>query len=297
MKPFRYDTSGQWYKGNTHVHSTASDGGKTFAEIAAMYAGAGYDFLCRTDHWVCSDVEGDPAEYPLLWLDGIELDGPDETGVKFDVACLGRLRGLRREMGFLEAVASARDQGALLVLAHPHWNGNSTEDALRRTVHGVEIYNHVCRWLNGKDDGRVHWTAMMDRRPGTLAFAVDDAHLREELPGWNGGWIVVNAPERTREALHAAIRAGNFYSSCGPAFHAIELRDGHLRVATSPVALVRLVGPASLGKRVGSFDGEPLTEAAFDVPPDWAWAYVEIEDARGRRAWTNPLFVEAADEA
>jgi len=55
---FRYDTSGQWYKGNVHVHSTASDGGKTLAEMAEMYASAGYDFLCRTDHWVASDAHG-----------------------------------------------------------------------------------------------------------------------------------------------------------------------------------------------------------------------------------------------
>ncbi|MBL7077809.1 MAG: hypothetical protein ISS31_10085, partial [Kiritimatiellae bacterium] len=65
----RYDTSGRWFKGNTHIHSTASDGGKTFAELAGMYAGAGYDFLFRTDHWVASDTSKDAESYPLLWID------------------------------------------------------------------------------------------------------------------------------------------------------------------------------------------------------------------------------------
>jgi len=70
---FRYDTSGAWYKGNAHIHSTASDGGKTFPELAQMYAGEGYDFLVRTDHWVASDAEADAEEYPLVWLDGSVL--------------------------------------------------------------------------------------------------------------------------------------------------------------------------------------------------------------------------------
>ena len=42
---FRYDTTGSWLKGNTHIHSTSSDGGKTPGELAELYASAGYDFL------------------------------------------------------------------------------------------------------------------------------------------------------------------------------------------------------------------------------------------------------------
>lgn len=46
-----------------------------------MYAGAGYDFLFRADHWVCSDVTKDADDFSLLWLDGVELDGRDDGGV------------------------------------------------------------------------------------------------------------------------------------------------------------------------------------------------------------------------
>ena len=293
MATYRYDTSGQWLKGNVHIHSTASDGGKTFAELAEMYARAGYDFLFRTDHWVGSDVATDPADYPLLWLDGIELDGQDARGRWFHVVGLGRVTNIEREMGLDAAMAAVRSQGALLVLAHPHWCGNTMDDALQGGFDGVEVYNHVCHWLNGKSGGGVYWTAMLDRDGGVLAFAVDDAHLRPEHPGWNGGWIVVNAPSRTAEAIAAAVRAGRFYCSCGPEFHSIDARDGQVRVETSPVAFARLVGPGWLGRRAGAFDGQTLTEATFELPEDWAWAYVEIEDPLGRRAWTNTLVVDA----
>lgn len=295
MRAFRYDTSGTWYKGNTHVHTTASDGGKTADEVAAMYARAGYDFLFRADHWVVSDVaaEADEAggDGPLLWLDGMELDGHDARGAYYHVVCLGTFEGISQEMGLPAGLKAARAQGGLLILAHPHWTGNSLADARQWAFHGVEVYNHVCHWLNGKSSGTVHWEAMLRRRPGTLAFAVDDAHLRPEHPGWNGGWVMVNAPTCSRPAVLDALRTGNFYSTCGPEFHAIEWDDPTLTVRTSPVQFVRLAGPGSLGQRVGSFAGELTAAAALEVPADWPYAYVEIEDAQGRRAWTNPLFV------
>ena len=288
MAAFRYETNGTWYKGNSHIHSTASDGGKTPTELAQMYADAGYHFLFRTDHWVSSHVEAEAEEYPLLWLDGIELDGFDHGGSPYHAICLGTFTGITHEMGFVAALEAARAQDGLLILAHPHWMGNSLEDALRWGFHGVEIYNHVCRWLNGKGDGTVYWNTMLERFPSTLAFAVDDAHIRPEHPGWNGGWIMVNAPNLSRQAIQAAIRAGNFYSTCGPEFHAIECDGTYVTVRTSPVQFARLVGPAYLGNRIGSFGGGLLREATFEIP-DWPYAYLEVEDDHGRRAWTNTL--------
>ena len=63
-----------------------------------------------------------------------------------------------------------------------------------------------------------------------------------------------------------------------------------MHVKTSPVRFMRLVGPGWLGSRVGATNGEPITEAYLPLPSDWPYVYIEIEDARGRRAWTNTLF-------
>jgi len=293
MRTLRYDTSGHWFKGNTHIHSTASDGGKTFSELARMYAKEKYDFLYRTDHWVASDVDADRASYPLTWFDGTELHGCDATGAMFHVVCLGRFVGLVQGMPFLEGLDLARNQGGLLILAHPHWCGNSLEDARRLGFHGVEIYNHVCHWLNGKSNGLRYWEAMLARNPGTLAFAVDDAHISRQHPGWNGGWVMVNAATCTAEAVTTAISAGNFYSSCGPEFHRISWAGGYVCLETSPVQFLRVVGPAWLSQPHGSFKREFRREWRVRVPSDWPFAYIEIEDDRGRRAWTNTLFLDA----
>lgn len=292
MRRFRYPPAARWFKGNTHIHSIASDGGLDFPALADLYAGAGYDFLFRTDHWVASDAANDATAYPLLWLDGVELDGRDQEGALYHVVVLGRVTGIRREDGFMAALAAARAQGALLILAHPHWCANTLADARRHGFDGVEVYNHVCRWLNGKGEGGAYWTNMLEHNNATLGLAVDDAHIRAEHPGWNGGWIMVAAAERTPAAILSALRAGHFYSSCGPVIHDIAYDGRRISIETSPVQFARLVGPNSHGQRVGSFDGRRLTSAAFDVPDDWRYMYLEVEDGQGRRAWTNHLFVE-----
>jgi predicted metal-dependent phosphoesterase TrpH len=289
---FRYDTTNTWFKGNTHIHSTLSDGGKHFVELAELYSRAGFHFLCRADHWLCSDCAADKNQYPLLWLDGVELDGKDSHGSYYHVVLLGKLDGITSEMGLDAAIESGRRQGALVVLAHPFWTGNSTEESLRWNFDGTEIYNHVARWLNGKGDSSYVWNVMLEKNPNTLGFAVDDAHISHEHPGWNGGWIVVNSPACSRAAIMKAIRAGNYYSSCGPIFNSIEFDGENVHVKTSPIRFARAVGRGFVGERSGSFTGPPFTSTSLKVSPESKYVYIEIEDDSGRRAWTNSLFVE-----
>lgn len=291
MPTFRYHLSGHWYKGNTHIHSTASDGGKTFAELARTYAGSGCHFAFRTDHWVTSAARADPQEYPLLWLDGMELDGTDDAGVYYHVVALGSLNGISQGLGMEAALRSAREQGALLVLAHPLWTGNTFEDALRWHFDGVEVYNHVCKFLNGKGDGLAYWNAMLSRYPNTLAFAADDAHVNPGDPEPSQAWVVVSAPACTPEAILAALRAGSFYSSLGPEIYDLQLDGDLLTVACSPVKYARLVGPAYHGQRAASLPDQSLMRIEFQISESWPYMYLELEDDQGRRAWTNPLFI------
>jgi hypothetical protein len=293
MPEFRYANPARWWKGNTHIHSTVSDGGKNFVELADLYTAAGYHFLFRTDHWVASDVRSDSAPYPLLWLDGVELDGVDSTGAGYHVVGLGSFQGIERGMGLEAAMQAIKAQGGMLILAHPHWMGNTFEDTARWSFDGVEVYNHVCRWLNGKGDGGSYWSAMLSASPNMLAFAVDDAHLNTGEPVWNGGWVMVNAAECTSEAIIAALKAGRFYASCGPQIESMDYDGEKLSVQCSPIQYARLVGPRWHGARTGAFDGQLLTTIEFKVPQAWQYAYLEIEDDQGRRAWTNPLFVAA----
>jgi len=290
-KKFRYPAEGRWFKGNTHIHSLASDGGMSMRDIAVLYARAEYDFLFCTDHWKLSDVQRFEELFPLLWIDGIELDGQDSKGENYHIVCLGRGNGdIVDRMDLSEAVSRMRDAGAITILAHPEWTGNSIDPELADRLDGVEIYNHVCRWLNGKWSGRFHWNSQLKLGRPTLGFAVDDAHLRPEHPGWNGGWIQVLAPVCERVSLLESIRRGHFYSSCGPVIRKIVENNRQVELETTPARFVRLVGPDALGQRQGSFDGIERTKWSFEIPAQWSYAYLEIEDALGRCAWTQTLY-------
>ena len=104
--------------------------------------------------------------------------------------------------------------------------------------------------------------------------------------------MMLNARECSTDEIMHAIRNGNYYSSCGPEIHAINWDGTDLHLSTSPVQFVRIVGPAWLGIRFGSFDGNLLTDVSVTVPKDWDYVYVEIEDHAGYRAWTNALFMD-----
>lgn len=215
-------------------------------KIADLYLTAQYDFIFFTDHWASSDIVKEISNPPLLLLDGIELDGVDHTGANFHVVCLGKTSGISKEDGLESAIQKAQKQNAIMILAHPRWTGNSFEEANRWNFDGVEIYNHVCHWMNGRSDGLAYWDVMLKKNPEILCFSVDDAHLKPDFPGWNGGWIDVNAPELSRESILSAIKLGNFYSSCGPDFKSITYDGTYLRIECSPVQFIDLLDPDSM---------------------------------------------------
>jgi len=298
---FRYDLSGKWFKGNVHLHTNVSDGRQTPQEAAAAYAAAGYDFIALTDHNVASDASTMESKWPLLVIDGVEINGTDLAGTDYHAACLGTFRGLPVESGFVAMLESLRAQDGVLILAHPRLMYHSADEVLRYRFDGVEVYNQLGA-PRGRPDGEYHWDVMLEHDPDTLAFAVDDAHqCGDDLdaePGttsWRGGWIVVNAPERTQGALLAAIKTGNFYSSCGPSIHSIDLADGKVVLHTSPVRRAWLLGSGWVGSCVVRPDYSPFTEASFDLPESTGLIRIQIEDERGRKAWTNTLFAAHAD--
>ena len=65
------DASRRYYKGNTHAHTTRSDGTQSPENVMRMFRDAGYDFLVLSDHW----TPGPTEEFEgMLVLTGAEYD-------------------------------------------------------------------------------------------------------------------------------------------------------------------------------------------------------------------------------
>ena len=177
-----------------------------------------------------------------------------------------------------------------MIWAHPYWTGNSPREGLRHNFHGMEIYNHSSHCENGSGYALSHWDRVLNRHSDFLGFATDDSHFIPEQQCWKGGWIMVNAASCTEEEILSSIRRGNFYASQRPEFKTIEYSANTVKVETSPVAYVRLIGPRMAGSWIKAKENEPLLQAEFKLPSDWPYARLEIEDVDGTCAWSNPLW-------
>lgn len=93
------------------------------------------------------------------------------------------------------------------------------------------------------------------------------------------------------ESILAALKAGRYYSSQGPEIHAVEVRDGSVVVRCSPARGMFLGGRGYARARAL---GEGITEC--EPPTDRfvrsSHLRVTVVDAAGKRAWTNPVWLD-----
>ena len=110
---------------------------------------------------------------------------------------------------------------------------------------------------------------------------------------------MVKAEALDPDALLAALKSGQFYSSQGPRFHDIDVTLKEVRVECSPVDTIAILTGTSRGLNV---TGRHITSAVFDIASSlqkaWVqtkpdqWFRIAIIDRDGRRAWTNPIWVD-----
>lgn len=293
-----FQSPGSFWKGNLHGHSTASDGVLPPDEVCRRYRAAGYDFIAITDHYraVYGFPIVDTRPYrtgDFTTLIGAEMHAPAissgedwhilAVGLPLDFPVLGE-----GETG-AELARRCHAAGAFVAILHPHWYNLTLEDAQSIEVaHAVEVYNHGCMLTFDRGDGTSTLDALLTARRRIDVIAADDSHWYQ--PDGYGGWVMVKAEENTPEALQAALLAGAYYATQGPEIHDIR-RDGDaLEVQCSEAVNILALGP---GARAVFEFGTGLTSARLALEPFAGdWCRVVVRDAAGRRAWSNPLWLE-----
>ena len=121
------------------------------------------------------------------------------------------------------------------------------------------------------------------------AYAADDAHF-EEAPDAFGAWVQVRSEALEPEPILAALKAGYYYSSQGPEIHQVAVEEGRLIVGSSAARAVFASGRGWASERVL---GEGITECELPTEPfEGSHLRVTVVDAAGRRAWTNPVWLD-----
>src|SRR5919201_1710375 len=255
-----FATDGPWLRAALHTHTTNSDGELPPELLVRHYERAGFDVLAITDHWVRTVA---PSTERLLVLPGTELDadvgGPGREahvlglGVDADPA-----RPATSFPPLAETVAWVAEAGGVPFLAHPYWSGlRAAEFEDCQGLVGLEVYNAGCELEVGRGLAGVHWDDVLQQGRPWLGIAVDDCHH----PGFDSSlaWTWVRAAERSPEAVLEALASGSFYSSTGPRIEELGVEG-------------------------------PVGAAPLELPRRAPYGRLEVGDARGGKAWTNPLW-------
>lgn len=281
-----------FYRGNTHCHTTRSDGRRSPEEVIALYREAGYDFLALTDHRKLSEQEH--FEENLLMIPGMEMDFLYPTQALHIVGIGMNESFAQQREKWCESPQSCIDTmracGGMAILAHPHWSLN-TLDTMRslKNVTAAEIYNTVSGtpWNGVRADS----SNILDIASANGVFfhyvAADDTHF------YNGdacrSYIMVQAEELSQKAILEAIQAGRFYASQGPRIHQITVENDTVTVECSPVS--RAVFESHL---IWSDDrcktGDGMTKIVYprsDYGDGEKFVRVHLTDAQGNQAWSN----------
>jgi hypothetical protein len=302
LSPF--SVPGHFYRGNIHTHSNLSDGALELDDVVGRYKSMGYDFVMMSEHfiehykWPIADTRH-LRRNDFTTLIGVELHAPKTSvGELWHIVAAGLPLDFapptKTETG-PQLAKRAREAGAFIGIAHPAWSQLTIEDGRNLdAAHAVEIYNHGCAVENDRGDGWYLLDQMLTEGHRLTAFATDDAHFK--TPDHFGGWVHVKSESLEPEALLANLKAGNYYSSQGPQFNAINLHDKQIEISCSPVDIITVVCGTS---RTCVKSGKAITSATFDLKTlekGWLlektspWFRVVAIDHAGKKAWSNPYW-------
>ncbi|HOX37743.1 MAG TPA: CehA/McbA family metallohydrolase [Candidatus Brocadiia bacterium] len=285
-----FDVEGEWLKANLHTHTTVSDGSVPPQERIGQYAREGYRVLALTDHNAVVDVDAlDPMG--MILIRGVETTA--QTADKFAYYHIVNLNvpqdfNPKNQNTIEEQIKLTTDAGGMVILGHPYWCGLTIREM--EPVRGIvafEVENSTCRNI-GKGTSSVHWDDMLAAGRMLPAVAVDDVHGDRDL---YGAWTMLKAKSPDLAGAIEAIRTGCYYASCGPVIQYVGLRDGKLLIECSPAREIRIMSRHSTGRWVKADCCDSLTRYECEPRGDWPYVRIEIVDAQGRRAWTNPLIM------
>jgi predicted metal-dependent phosphoesterase TrpH len=297
----------QWFKGNTHTHTTNSDGDTPPEAVARWYKNHGYRFLVLSDH----NVFTNPATLASLMDSTFLLVPGEEVTTSFQSASvhvnaldISRLIPAPKGASLVETVQNTIDairaERAVPHINHPNFRWSLDTAVLWRVKNDrlLEIHNgHPTVHNDGGGDTpgmEDAWDALLTRGKRLYGIAVDDAHhfqgeFAPERANPGRGWVVVQATSLNGRALVEALDAGHFYASSGPVLEAITATDTSLTIRITRQGdfkyTTQFVGANG---RVLAVD-KSLTPR-YTLRGDETYVRARVVDSGGRVAWVQPVF-------
>jgi hypothetical protein len=305
------ETTGRWYKGNTHTHTLNSDGDSTPDEVVRWYREHRYQFLVLTDHNFLTSVGGlnalHGADEKFLVIKGEEVtDRLEEKSLHInglDVNSLVPPQGGSSVVDVLQRnVDAIRQANGVPHINHPSFRWSVTAEELQRVRNNrlFEIFNGHPQ-VNNVGGGGVPgleeaWDAILTN--GTLLYgvAVDDAHVfkapgNPDVAGPGRGWVAVRAPRLEARALLDSLERGDFYASTGVELTDYQATARQITITVNATAFskyrIQFIGK---GGRVLREIAEPT--ATYEIRGNEGYVRARVLESNGRMAWCQPIMVQ-----
>ncbi|MEX2260367.1 MAG: CehA/McbA family metallohydrolase [Bryobacteraceae bacterium] len=298
----------RWYKGNLHTHTLNSDGDSTPSDVASWYRDHRYQFLVLSDHNYLTEVDGlnaiHGAKEKFLLIAGEEVtDSFQGKPVHVNAYNLSRFVAPTHGSSLVATIQgnvnAIREARALPSLNHPNFRWAVTSQDLLQVENLplFEVYNGHPLVHNqgggGSESLEEMWDVLLSADKRVYGIAVDDAHnfktMGPKLSNPGRGWVMVRAPELTKEAIAAALSAGNFYASSGVELVDAAATESELRIQIKPESDTRyttkFIGAG--GKVLATSFG---TEAAYRFASGEKYVRAKVEASTGDEAWVQPHF-------
>ncbi len=290
-----------WLKGNTHTHTSMSDGDSQPVDVVTWYRDHGYDFVVITDHDRITCVTGVEG---IVTIEGEEVT--DRLPKKpLHVNALGLTEVVAPQHGetpvevLQRNVDAVRKAGGIAALNHPNFGWAFGAEELKQ-IEGATLLEiasgHPYVNMQGPPSVESMWDEVLTSGKRIWGVAVDDSHDLQrpwdvDMAPPGKAWIVVRSEKRQADAILDAIRRGDFYASTG-----VELED-YLADGKALQVSVREKNGAHYRVQFIGRAGRVLQEstgpkATYAIRGDEGYVRAKVLDSNGRMAWCQPAFAK-----
>jgi hypothetical protein len=297
------------FKGNTHTHTTMSDGDSPPEEVARWYKGHGFRFLVLSDHNTLTNPANlaGLVDSTFLLIPGEELTSDfRKKPIHVNGLNIQIVLKAQKDSTLLETIQknvdAVRSAGGAPHINHPNFGWALDKETLLQVKNNslLEIYNGHPQVHNQGGSGHASveevWDYLLTAGMRFYGIAVDDAHhFRGEFgptranPG--RGWIVVGAAGLDAGEIMRNIEAGSFYSSTGVELDRVQVTPRRLTITIKQKSnfgyRTEFIG--ANGKTLLRSEENP---AVYDLVGGEKYVRAKVTDSGGAIAWVQPVFVE-----
>jgi len=298
----------KWYKGNTHTHTTNSDGDELPRRVVRWYLDHNYNFLVISDHDYLTDtkyLDTDENDDFILIL-GEEITDRAE-GKPVHLNGIGINRFVEKQGGktILETlqnnIYAINKAGGIAQINHPNWKYSFNHEILSsvKDCHLMEIYN-ISKDCNNFTAGGFPgmeeiWDKVLSK--GNLIYGVisDDTHnyigeFSSEKANPGRGWIMVRAKTLTQEEIISSMKKGDFYATIGIILKDLKISEKEYSLEIVPYLDAKYT-TLFIGKNGKILSEEYGTTPKYLIKGNEGYIRARVFSSTGDFAITQPLFL------